>query len=342
MGRAIYMVDATTGARLWMAGNNTVTGTAPNLTINEMDYSIPSDVTIIDTNGDGYTDRLYVGDMGGQVFRLDFANGTNTGASNFATGGRIADLAGFLPADNRRFYYAPDVALARLDGSLYLNIAIGSGYREHPLNTTIVDRMYALRDFHVTDAVATAAITESTLFNLTDVVIPSTDPLVQAAFESADGWYIILEGLDPDGNPHPGEKVLAKALTFNGILSFNTFDPTPTEAATNACTLTPGQGRGYAVNFITGSAVADLNSTATGKLDRVTLLDRGGIPPEPVVVFRDSGDTIEPTLLIGSEVILPVTAVLKPGVKEAKGAGNSECIDALIGKACKTWWRDQP
>ena len=50
--------------------------------------------------------------------------------------------------DARRFYYAPDVSVVTPRGSApYLNIAIGSGYRGHPLDEEIQDRFYSIRDY---------------------------------------------------------------------------------------------------------------------------------------------------------------------------------------------------
>ncbi len=310
MGRAVYMINAQTGALMWMAGNDSVNGTRlPNLTLNSMDYSIPADVAILDTNGDGYTDRLYVGDMGGQVFRFDFANSTNTGAGNFATGGVIATLAGNAATDNRRFYYAPDIALITQAKTPYLSVALGSGFREKPLsNTDVIDRMYVLRDAHILDTVATAAytteygatgFTNADLYDLTET-LDANNATAVAAFENADGWYITME--------NAGEKVLSKALTFNGFILFSTFDPNLAGTTTNVCSTSLGLGRVYIVGAYDASAVVNFNPLTTGldKTDRSTTLDRGGIPPEPVIVFRDTGDPderVDPTLLVGTEVI---------------------------------------
>ncbi len=48
--------------------------------------------------------------------------------------------------NTRRFYYPPDVALIIESGQApYLSIVAASGYRAHPLNQTIHDRMYMMR-----------------------------------------------------------------------------------------------------------------------------------------------------------------------------------------------------
>ncbi len=61
-GRAVYVVDIESGEQVWRWDY----GRDSN-----MRYSIPGDIARVDTDGDGYTDRLYVGDMGGRVWRFD-------------------------------------------------------------------------------------------------------------------------------------------------------------------------------------------------------------------------------------------------------------------------------
>jgi type IV pilus assembly protein PilY1 len=64
-GRGIYVVDVLTGSLVWRYSN------AEDAS---MTYSIPSDIAKIDTDGDGFIDRLYVGDMGGRMWRFNTAN----------------------------------------------------------------------------------------------------------------------------------------------------------------------------------------------------------------------------------------------------------------------------
>lgn len=144
-GRAIYMIDATTGKKIWEAGPTSSADTV-NLTVDEMTNSIPSDIVIIDTNRDGLADRMYAADTGGQVWRFDINNGESD-MSKFITGGVIAKLYGSTEAENRRFYYAPTVALSK-DRS-YFAIAIGSGQRSSPTNVTVQDAFFVLKDPYV-------------------------------------------------------------------------------------------------------------------------------------------------------------------------------------------------
>jgi len=61
-GNAIFIADALTGQEIW---------TAEQGNFDDLVYSIPSDLRVLDIDSDGLTDRIYVGDMGGQLWRFD-------------------------------------------------------------------------------------------------------------------------------------------------------------------------------------------------------------------------------------------------------------------------------
>ena len=78
-GRAVYVIDVANGNQIWKYsyGNDST-----------MKYSVPSDMAAVDVNGDGLIDRLYVGDMGGQIWRFNIGDMSNNGANSW-TGKRI-------------------------------------------------------------------------------------------------------------------------------------------------------------------------------------------------------------------------------------------------------------
>jgi len=99
IGRGVFIVDAETGAMLWRAGPD---GSA-SLQLTDMKYSLPARVKPIDIDGNGYIDRLYIGDMGGQIFRFDITESdSSTDLSTLVTGGRIANLALDASAEDAR------------------------------------------------------------------------------------------------------------------------------------------------------------------------------------------------------------------------------------------------
>jgi len=126
-GNAIFMVDRA-GKLIWK-------GTHP-----DMDYAIPSNITTLDTNTDGNADRLYFGDLGGQVWRVDFDNVDQ--AADFD----VYKMANLGNNEYQPFFYAPSVAYHSLSSSRYLTVSIGSGNRDNPMDSTTNNAFYVLQD----------------------------------------------------------------------------------------------------------------------------------------------------------------------------------------------------
>ena len=282
VGMGLYMVDAVSGTLLWSAG---AIGSGANLQLVRMDHAITADVAVLDTNGDGYADRMYVGDLAGQLWRFDITNG-NAPASLVA-GGVIAslgahDLTTPTLADSRRFYNTPDVASVQKKGqATFMNVAIGSGYRGHPLNIGTQDRMYAVRDYLPFTAMTQAqyiALTPIKDSDLTDITA-SVTPTLPA---NAVGWKLLL---NQPGNSWLGEKVLSPASTFNNDILFTTYTPNQSSGAAS-CQPTLGLNRFYAISVIDGSPVANLNNLSNASItDRSTNLAQGGIAPQLAFLF---------------------------------------------------------
>ncbi len=263
IGNRVFMVDALSGARLWFAGGPGIG--SPNLDLPRMDNSIPSPVRVIDLDGDGFGDRMYVGDTGGRVWRFDIIvddNPTAAGnqapnADSLVAGGVLATLgnadAGAQPiASTRHFYHTPDVALVSRRGApAYFNIALGSGWRGHPLNTGIQDRFYALRDFEPFTKLSQAQYNSRTPIEDDDLV-DITDNVAPVLPINSAGWKLELRL--PGG--FVGEKVLAESRTLDNVVFFPTYLPTETSA--DPC-LPAGSNRVYAVRVDDGSPPQDIN-----------------------------------------------------------------------------------
>ena len=137
-GNAVYIIDATTGERLWWASNS-VSGAGTANT--DMKHSIVSRISAIDRNGDGLVDHLYFGDLGGQVFRADLNNTVGTTTANF--GKRVVRLANLATdtegtalttGKNPRFYEAPTVTIHDQGTTTFMLIGIAAGNRSTPLD----------------------------------------------------------------------------------------------------------------------------------------------------------------------------------------------------------------
>jgi type IV pilus assembly protein PilY1 len=296
-GRTVYIADATTGARLWTAGADAASPVA------EMNYSIPARIKPLDISGDGYIDRLYAADMGGQIFRFDINNTNCIALSSSITGGRIADLAGATTTSARRFFYPPDVAIANAPDGRYHALIISSGYRAHPLDTMIQDRIYMFKDRNmslVTTYPTADVLTEADLYNATDNIAGgnAATELVKAAAKTsiggAEGWYIYLDD-ETTTNSWLGEKGLAEPLILEGMAIVTTYTPSLSPSPTS-CVPSIGLGKAYYIDML------DATPAYPGILDhreeRSVVLKRGGIPPTPNLIITQGG---VPTGCIGTE-----------------------------------------
>jgi type IV pilus assembly protein PilY1 len=293
MGRAIFIVNAVTGQKIWSAGPSA----SHNLQLTEMLYSIPSTIRAVDINNDKLVDQLYVGDMGGQLWRFDINNGS--AVASLATGAVIADIAGNTKASARRFYHEPDVSVVIENNVRKLAVAIGSGYRGHPLNDVIEDRFYLFKLNDVggppLDGPDTGTypdyvkMTEASLYDATENLIgQGSDEEKQTAIDAlkaASGWFIQME--------NEGEKVLSSATTFAGEVFFTTYSPRGSETG---CSLGNGTSRRYRVNVVDATPARNAEDMQDGttltKDDRSEELLTTGIAADPQILRLEGGNVV--------------------------------------------------
>ena len=292
-GNAIFIIDANTGAKLYeIAPDNA------DLNISDMQYSIAGRISTIDRDADGLADHLYAADLGGQVFRFDIYNGAT--GSNLVKGGLLADFNGDTETSNRRFYYGPDVTEVATGSEQYFAVAIGSGFRAGPLNTSVQDSFYMLKDegVYIKDeygrfTLPSTAYTASDLYDATAHQLTANDTVVrevaQTSFRAKQGWRIDLQT--------GGEKVLASPLILDYQIFFTTY--LPASASASACAPPAGNARAYLVDLFTGNAVVDLNQdTLETSTDRFALLNQTGIAPDTKILIEN---IVKPVVCLGAE-----------------------------------------
>ena len=150
-GNAIFVVNAETGDLVWKAvqsgGGSATVFEHPRLT-----DSIPSTLSVGDTDGDGFTDRLVVGDTGGNVWRADI-HGPDTAdwkLTLLASLGRHGTGASGIASD-RRFFHRPDLVPSKDGNGMFDAVVIGSGNRPNPLDMDgmTTDYAFMIKDRHV-------------------------------------------------------------------------------------------------------------------------------------------------------------------------------------------------
>lgn len=302
VGNEIYMVDLETGTLLWHGGKS---GDGLNYTNAKMTHSFPGSITVLDTDGDRFADRMYAADMGGQVWRFDIWNKNAVG--ELVTGGVIASLgnkgiATPTAAANRKFYYAPDVAPFTMRGSHpFMNIALGSGYRGHPLSDKVQDRFYSIRDYQPFNKRTKKSYDDAT------VILDSDEGLVDVTTDanatvddSKLGWKLRLV----DGESWLGEKVLAESTTAGGVIFFPTF--TPLEADPKDPCLARSLNRLYGVYAANAAPFVRWADGTTKDLtteDRYTDLKQKGIAPSLSILSNPDSSNGMGICQVGAQIL---------------------------------------
>lgn len=301
MGRGIFVVDAEDGTLLWSAGDDT----SMQQYVVGMHHSISSSVTVLTEQVAGQTEqaayRLYVGDLGGNVWRVDTRNPL-TGADSWSVH-KLASLGS--PEGIRKFMYPPDVVHVPNQG--FDAVLFGTGNRERPFDTSVVDRFYMLKDKNpapapIASGSSPAALTEDDLYDTTaNLIQVGTDAEQAAATEAlaaADGWYIKLE---------TGEKVVSSSVALAGTVFFGTNMPNPS----SSCTSNLGISRNYMVDFLDGSSTVENNALAgLTTTDRYQENDYGSFPSAPVPVLVEIDGVLRLAVVQGTEVFQPPGSVM--------------------------------
>jgi len=287
-GKAFFAVDLSNGSKLFEYYNSGGNDNA------YMNFSIAANPTAVDLNNNGYVDRVYVGDVGGQVWKFDVSATDTalwTGKRLFAAASSQTNppVAGeYYPAQG--IYGAPTLAF---DSQMNLWLYVGTGDRNHPNNTSS-NRFYGIKDDTTMSNGST--LTESNLANVT-----STNGT------ASSGWFFQMG---------TNEKVFAAANVFNMDVLFSGFTPTTTVTCTSgggtAKLYAVQMSTGYAaINFSTGTALSSTDATVT----RSTTIG-SGIASMPVIIVTPppgSGNATASALTATTNQQLPNNPIPAPG-----------------------------
>ena len=275
-GNNIYIFRAGTGT-----GAGDILWSMPATMRAQITNSIPGGLRPLDTNYNGLIDRVYFADTGGNVWRLDLSETISTlDTSSVLT--KIASLGG-TGANNRMFFNEPDVTTLKVNGKNVYGIAIGSGFRAHPLDETINDKFFFLIDESPykplvatgDDKYEAIVIGDLSTITLVNGVVTTVGSITETG---SRGWVVNL--------PNDGEKVLGTSIAFDGKVIFTSLVPEVYIGSNvDQCAAPVTQARIYAFNVITGKPGLDLD--LDGDVDDDDWFDIPGteIPGKPNIVF---------------------------------------------------------
>ncbi|MEQ3696608.1 MAG: hypothetical protein ABNH02_06530 [Pseudomonadales bacterium] len=327
MGAGIYALDAMTGEIVAFIGSRQPAdfpATATFIEHDHMYWSIPSDLTIIDRDRNGAADRIYVGDTGGHVWRVnlaDLVDGRVNQAADSSTPWEVSILATI--GHSQKFLYPPDVVDAVDDPDSinplqmgYDSILIGSGDREDPFDTSTGYSFFMFEDVDESPSSpgggsGTAPADSNGVFTFAGSIsrsdlsnITSTGSTVN---ETSEGWYF---------NMAAGEKVISNAVTLSGITYFNTHEP----AGAGSCD-SLGIARSYAVRISDGTGVSN-NDYIPGN-DRFEYVPGGGLLPSPVPGIVEIDGNLEQVVISGTHVTTPTATELSRRYRVSRGNLNA-------------------
>jgi type IV pilus assembly protein PilY1 len=263
IGNVVYVINGFTGARI---------AALPT------DYSVPSDVTVVDVNGDGEPDRAYVADVRGNLYRIDFPLKDDVlDASKWtATPAGITKIAQL----DGKVFFAPDVVVTKN----FVAVLVGTGDREKPLLVSTSDNFFLIKD-NVgeprKEGVNPKVLTKSDLTRVAKIDNTTMTPGSPNPTSDPEGCYLELAT--------NGEKVVNAPFTIAGATYFGTNRPKPASSTTCSADL----GEAYAYKFPLFCGLPSKPNPIVG----------GGLPPSPVggiVNMVVDGQNVKMPFIIGS------------------------------------------
>ena len=319
-GMTVLAIDVFSGAVVRQFLNDDVDITA-------MNFSFTSPVSAIDEDNNGFIDKLYIGDLGGQIWRIGQFEFDPAGTplvfpdsdeniNNWEA--HVIFIAPTFTMDSvthaRKFHYPPSVTLEKG----YDLVFMGTGDIEKACRPdTAPDRIYCIKDVH-----SAVTLTETELVDVTNATDAVPDLNLAGDVDGNNmtdmGWYIRL--VDSSG-AGIGEKVLSKGTVFYKTYYLTTFTP-----GTDPC-VPGGEATIFALNYKTGAAVLSFGGS---DVVRHRLIG-GGIPSSPVPIITSKGQ----------KLLISVGSTLPESGSDSFEAGIMN-IDPLAPEInfYYLWWRE--
>ena len=294
-GKNVYIIKAEDKSLVWSASPG--------------DHSIPGEISVLDSDFDGYIDRLYAADTGGDVWRFDLKGTEPNSSTEPWKGFKLAELGAASGTSDRKFFYKPAVARTYFskvkqttitdDSGTHVvynrkvtpfeAVLIGSGNRVSPVTSvSTTNQLYMIRD---ENTITKYFDTPPKTIKANELNSVDSDPFASVlndsdAFRTQEvlhssfkGWKYTLPAT---------EKSLATANVVGGVAYFSTFKP-KAEATLGQCEIGEGSGGVYAFHLHYGTKVY-------AKLR----LDYGeGIPDTPQLFFDKDSNNKSQFLLVG-------------------------------------------
>jgi len=267
-GKGFFVVNLFNGNILWSYthANNS-----------NMDFSAPAAPTAVDTDSDGFIDTVYMGDLGGNMWRFRLCPSdasSSCGLATYPSSCSTASWTGTLlyqasnvergstmatPVNTHKQIFTR--ATATKDPNGYVWVYWGTGENNDPTTkpsdtSDTKNRIYAVKE----NKTFTGTYTTTSLKNITSTVycFSSTTTGCSSA-DTQNGWYINLSTNTltlSDGTSYAspvGEKIISDPALFGGMLLFPSY--LPMQGSATACGQA-GNAFVYKLDYLTGAGMA--------------------------------------------------------------------------------------
>ncbi len=221
-GKGFFTVKMSDGSILWR-----------KMGTNGPAYDLVATPLLIDTDNDGFIDRAYAADLGGNIWRFKLCKKTDVSGCSITD--NWSGSIFFQGSANEKIFTS---LTAARDPKGNLWIYWGTGNKLNPLEkiSDYQDKVYAVRDND-----SDTGLTRDT--NL------GTISQFNSAPSSYKGWYFAL--------PDSGEKMISDPVVFKEVLYFTSYVPPAT--GSDVCNQV-GYSYLYALSYLTG--VGSFNNSA--------------------------------------------------------------------------------
>ncbi len=245
----------------WNTGDYIKIDTGVGDAVNKNGLSTP---TLVDLDNDGKTDRIYAGDLHGNMWAFDVSDSNTSNwkvayEDNSNNPVALFSAGTSKPITMKPLIVEPDWVAETANNKPNRMVYFGTGQYIATGDATNTDQqtIYGIWDAGI--SVASSAIVEQTFESgfPADARVLSTNSVVYASNPSTGnlGWFVDL--------PETGERVVVNALERAGSIFFNTMTPSSTPCSAG------GDGWQMAVNSKTGGnpTIVSLDYTGDGILD---------------------------------------------------------------------------
>lgn len=279
VGRSFFVIDIKTGETIWEYSSDPSVNYPIDNPRRYMTYSFPAPPVAVDLNADGFIDRVYIGDLGGQMWAFDVSFNAVTKKSNSLWSAKRLTEPPASNSEKHPVFYQAAVAL---DENRKPWVYYGTGDRENPTDTTNpAEFFYAVKDDG--DGIYPRRENHELLeVSSVNTFVPNS---------SKKGWYLVLEH-----SAQLVEKVLARPVVFNNIVYFTTY---AYRGKATGCSV-EGDARLYEVYYLTGGGALEVDELTdlkgTPSAQRYQKIGYG-VPSNPVISVNTKGKA---TIVIGT------------------------------------------